>query len=129
MKNQRSKPRKRTKFLIIFLLILIGLVAYYQFLHRSGQVESNIFKRKAVLAAHNSHIWSTEFSPDGSLLASGSVDSTLKIWNKENGIVVNILKHPVGITYVGWSPDGTMIATGAYDGKLRLWKLPEGSYY
>jgi WD40 repeat protein len=32
------------------------------------------------IKAHNSHIWALAFSPDGTLIASGSDDKTIKIW-------------------------------------------------
>ena len=35
------------------------------------------------LSGHSNFVWSVAFSPDGSKLASGSADNTIKIWSVE----------------------------------------------
>jgi len=32
-------------------------------------------------SGHTLNVWSVDFSPDGELLASGSFDQTVKLWN------------------------------------------------
>lgn len=114
------------KYFAAILLIIIGYLTYYQLWYKSEKADSNIFILHKVLAAHTAEVWSVKFSPDGNWLASGSVDSTVKIWNKQDGKLFLNLKHPAGITYVTFSPDGNLLATASYDSKVRLWKLPEG---
>lgn len=109
--------------LILALFVYLG---YYHFWHHSTQVDSNIFLLEKVLSAHTSDIWTTKFSPDGKQLASGSVDSSIKVWGTENGEIFLNLKQPVGITSIDFSPDGNYLASASYDAMVRLWKLPEG---
>lgn len=59
-------------------------------------------------------------------IASGSVDSTVKFWNKQTGKVILNIKQPAGITSIDFSPAGNFFATASYDAKVRLWTLPEG---
>ncbi len=108
------------------LFLIVCFLAYYQLEYRSERVDSNIFKLNTVLSGHNSEVLTTKFSPKGDWLASGSVDSTIKIWDKEKRSLLINIKQPSGVTYLDISHDGNFIATGAYDEKLRLWKLPEG---
>jgi WD40 repeat protein len=127
MKNRQTKPkRKWLKWLGAILLLIIGYLTWYQLWYKSPRVPHTIFRLETVIPAHNSEIFTVKFSPDGNLLASGSVDSTVKIWNRENGTLVSTFKQPSGIPYLTYSPDGSLIATGAYDGKLRLWNSAEG---
>jgi WD40 repeat protein len=44
------------------------------------------------LAGHTNWIWSVAFSPDGSLLASGSVDATVKLWDVQTGECLKTLQ-------------------------------------
>jgi WD40 repeat protein len=110
---------------IIFPMLFIYL-AYYQLWHQSTRVNGNVYTINKVLTSHLADIWIVKFSPDGNLLASGSVDSSFKIWDKENGKIILNIKQPAGITYLDFSPDGNYLATASYDAKVRLWKLPKG---
>jgi len=129
MNNTRRKHKSRKKLLWFGLLLLALFIylGYYHLWHHSPEVNSNIFSLSKVLNAHRSVIWSVKFSPDGNWLASGSVDSTIKVWNKENGDLILTIKQPEGVTSIDVSPDGNYIASASYDAKIRLWKLPEGS--
>ena len=60
------------------------------------------------LAGHTAHVWSVAFSPDGQLLASGSVDRTVRLWRVGDGGLARVLAHPEGVTFVAFSPDWTL---------------------
>jgi len=118
---------KKTVFTAGGLLLVICFLTYYRLWHKPEEVRSNTFTLARVFSAHTSHVWAVSFSPDGTLLAGGSVDSTIKVWNKESGELVHNLKQPGGITYLAFSPDGHLLATSSYDATVRLWQLPEGT--
>ncbi len=124
MSPQRNKKRI---FLVIGLMVsLIIVLTYFQLWKEPEQVNSGLAELYKVFSAHTEHVWEVKFSPDGALLASASVDGTVKIWKKDGEVVQN-LKHPIGVTAVEFSPDGRYVASGSYDTKIRLWNVPDGA--
>src|SRR5688500_11176020 len=108
---KKNQSKKGLLWLAFFLLSLFIYLGYYQFWHHSTQVNSNVYTLNKVLSSHLSEIWTIKFSPDGKWLASGSVDKTVKIWNKEHGNIILDIKQPNGITYIDFSPKGDYLAT------------------
>ncbi len=63
------------------------------------------------------------FSPDGSLIASGSTGGSLEWWNAATGEAISRQSgaHGTGVTALLFSPDGTVLASGGSDGGVRMW--------
>lgn len=82
---------------------------------------------------HEQDIYSLDFSRDGRILASGSGDTTTRIWNMaEGGVCMHVLakadagqKDP-GVTSVAISHDGRLVATGSLDRMVRVWNAQSG---
>jgi WD40 repeat protein len=71
---------------------------------------------------HEERVASVDFSPDGSRLATGAYDKTLRIWDAATGQQLHELRgHGDLPNEVRYSPDGTAVATASFDGTLRLW--------
>ncbi len=81
----------------------------------------------AVLEGHTAKVWDAEFSPDGKVIISGSVDDTLRLWNVEQFRLIRTMQgHPFPILNLKYSPNGATVATGSTDGVLRLWDVASG---
>ena len=66
------------------------------------------------------------FSPDGSVLVSGSYDRTIRLWDVATGEQLKTLQgHTYSITSVAVSPSSTTIASGSIDGTVLLWTFPD----
>src|SRR2546421_475995 len=76
--------------------------------------------RVAVLRGHADTVGRVAFSADGKLLASGSGDKTIRLWDAQTHEVLKSI--PVGSTVFGvaFSPDGTRLAAACRDNTVRL---------
>ena len=76
---------------------------------------------------HLDFVFSAAFSPTLDLLASGSFDSTVKLWDVRCGSCVTTLPaHSDPVTSVDFNYDGTCIASASYDGLCRVWDVATG---
>jgi serine/threonine protein kinase len=77
-----------------------------------------------VLDAHDSAVQSLAFAMSGSrpVLASGSADKTLKMWNLETLDKMRTYRgHRDYVTAVALSSGGRDVASASLDGKIRIW--------
>ena len=82
------------------------------------------------VAGHTGNVTSLTFKPSSYLLASGSHDNTIRIWDVGD---INNLRHvrtlrghTGDVESVAWSPDGRVLASASDDGTVRLWNPNNG---
>ena len=123
----RKKGRRKLFFILLPLLIIVGVLAYYQLLYKSARVDNGVAKLEMVFDKHRNIVTAVRFSPGDSLLVTSSVDSTIKIWNRQSGEIRKEIKQTAGIAYMDLSSDGNYVVTGSYDSTVRLWRIADGS--
>lgn len=69
-------------------------------------------------------------SPNGSTVASGSLDGVVRLWDVKTGNVITKWKgdtdregHPYWVESVCWSGDGERVVSGYTDGTARIWDV------
>ncbi len=71
---------------------------------------------------HAGQIKQVAWSPDGSKIASASVDKTAQVWNASDGAWVSTFSYQdKEVWAVAWSPDGTRLVSGSHDGTVQIW--------
>lgn len=79
------------------------------------------------LTEHRSIIRGVALSGNGLVLATGSYDKTIKLWNTYNGLVLYTFTNRQGtITSVALSANGLMLASGGDDQTIKLWNARLG---
>ena len=77
----------------------------------------------ATLSGHGWIVTCASFSPDGSILATGSQDQTVKLWDPFRRTLLATLPHAGAVWSLGFTPDGKLLMSAASDGKVRFWDV------
>lgn len=110
--------------------LLLGVEAFHLFndVQTRGAVLDNLRINPQLLknvAGHSNTVGSIAFSPDGKILASGSWDNTIILWNLATGKPIGepLTGHSNSVTRVAFSPDGSILASGSSDQTVILWDV------
>jgi WD40 repeat protein len=76
------------------------------------------------LQGHTGAVRGISTSPCGRMMASGSADGTVVIWELTWKSKIRVLEgHTQSVTSVAWSGDGGFIASGSTDNTVRVWQV------
>ncbi|MDB5171371.1 MAG: repeat-containing protein, partial [Phycisphaerales bacterium] len=79
---------------------------------------------QAVVAAHADTIFALCCSPDGSLIASGSADKLVKLWQASNlGELARLEGHSGHVMSLTFRRDGLQLASGGADRDVKVWDI------
>jgi WD40 repeat protein len=84
-------------------------------------------KKLRNITGTNTDVRSISFSNDGKILAAGSYDNRIHVWDFTSGKILRVLEgHEKSVLAVCVSPDGKLLASGSLDETVRLWDLSTG---
>ena len=95
---------------------------------RSGDIiilDAITGSHKSLLSGHTDSVSSLSVSRDGTLLISGSFDSTVKVWDIQTGGIVKTFRGFGKVHSISISPDAITIASGLGSG-ICLWDVQTG---
>lgn len=79
------------------------------------------------LQGHKDAVYSMALSPDGKVLATGSYDQKIKLWDLESGKEIKTLSGHNGCVYhLAFRPDGKILASASADRTVKLWDVASG---
>ncbi|GHO50455.1 hypothetical protein KSX_86180 [Ktedonospora formicarum] len=79
-----------------------------------------------VRQAHTANTYALAFSPDAHLLASGSFDGSITLWDVASGAPLWSVWHTKGTNCLAFAPHGGMLASGGHDATVRIWDVRQG---
>ncbi|MGB3756289.1 MAG: CHAT domain-containing protein [Rivularia sp. (in: cyanobacteria)] len=86
-----------------------------------------------ILEGHNNLVSAIAFAPqhtsnhpDNCMLASGSDDNTIKIWNHHTECLKTLRGHEAWVYSVVFNPQGEILASGSRDNTIKLWNWQTG---
>ncbi|MEN8235151.1 MAG: protein kinase, partial [Actinomycetota bacterium] len=67
------------------------------------------------------------YSSDGSQIAVGDYDGTIRIYNTASGdLVTELTGHKKRVSTIDWGPAGERLVSGSYDGAVLFWDISTG---
>ncbi|KAI8048748.1 WD40-repeat-containing domain protein [Gilbertella persicaria] len=105
-----------------------GDIEPFQSVYPHDARDGKPFQMRYELKGHTGAVYTVEFSPHGALLASGSFDKTVRIWDTASAQkeTLCLKAHTLNLSSLAWTPDSSMLLSGAYDETCKTWDVESG---
>ncbi|VEP18621.1 conserved hypothetical protein [Hyella patelloides LEGE 07179] len=78
------------------------------------------------IEGHEQYVVSLDWHPHKNLLASSSIDRTVRIWDTSTQECLQVLEHDNYAWSIAWSHNGKMLASASHDQTAKLWDAETG---
>ncbi|GMF36550.1 unnamed protein product [Phytophthora fragariaefolia] len=89
--------------------------------------DARVLVHKSTLRAHGGAVYTAKFSPCGRLLASGSFDCKVMLWDVTTKFnqpqLAALARHAQLVIDVSWAEDSATLVSGSYDHTVKLWDV------
>jgi WD40 repeat protein len=96
----------------IFHLIVVTSLTFIPHIHRLFSVD----------AGHTEQVFAVQFDVAGIWIASGSSDSTVKVWSTDGKCKHTLKGHQDKIHHVSWSNNSKYLASASADQSVIIWR-------
>jgi WD40 repeat protein len=92
---------------------------------RIWQLENGQYNLLTTLLGHNWAVLTVAFSPTHqNLLATGSGDNTIKLWDVNTGELISTLSgHSWSVVAIAFSTDGETLISASWDKTIKIWQI------
>jgi hypothetical protein len=105
------------------LIVADGVQTQSAFLHRIDALAGKLLSTWKV---HEDSIYGMALSPDGKLLATGSADRLIKLWNPADGKFIGSLEGHVGqVSSIAFSGKGDQLVSASADKEVKVWDVKD----
>jgi WD40 repeat protein len=76
--------------------------------------------------AHDGTVFKIKWSPNGEILATASLDSSVRLWTRYGTLIRELRGHSQGVTGLAWSSDSETLASSSKDQSICIWDVASG---
>lgn len=80
-----------------------------------------------LILEHTDEVVDAAWSLSGTRILTASWDGKARIWNAEDGTILQSLQHGDKVSAAAWSPDGHLVVTASDDDTARIWNAIDGT--
>ncbi|KAI8049073.1 WD40-repeat-containing domain protein [Syncephalis plumigaleata] len=89
---------------------------------REKQSDKRVLQLKHDLKSHTGAVYTVKYSLNGKMIASGSFDKTVRIWEHQKEVTC-FRKHTLNVSDLSWTHDSSELLSGSYDQTCKIWSL------
>ena len=100
-------------------------ISLFQIIQQTDLIMSPIDVQS--FTGHEESVKAVAVSPNGKIVASGSKNGEIKLWELDTGkLIRTISAHKQSVKSIAISPDGKTLVSGSKSGKVKLWEIETG---
>ncbi len=117
----------RYRVAILALLCLASILVYVIVNVLTFLGDSTTSARTVIQSGHTDKVIALAFSQDQRILASGSLDRTIRLWEASGGNLLRVLRGPIDtVRTIAFAQKGCVLIAAGEQGTVKVWDLKSG---